>query len=201
MKYTSLYQGRHIIHIAEFWYVYWKILYWDEYKIKKWLIICTYNPNKTLISNHLKEIGKKLDNYSWKYENFILLGNLNTEPTESAVRDFCEIYSCKNLFKDNYCFKNPLKPYFIDLIKTNRPKYFPGSVTIETGWSDFHKIMLAVMKLFCFSIKHKLSLCLMLKILLFKWLLKTTILSFIIYKAALDEAIQGQGLIKSTFHE
>ena len=85
------------------------------------------------MSNHLKEIGKNLDNYSSKYENFILLGNLNTEPTESAVRDFCEIYSCKNLFKDNYCFKNPLKPYFIDLIKTNRPKYFPGSVTIETG--------------------------------------------------------------------
>ena len=77
---------------------------------KKWLLVCTCNPNKNLISNHLKEIGKNLDNYSSKYDNFILLGDLNSEPTESAVRDFCEIYSCKNLIKDNTCFKNPSKP-------------------------------------------------------------------------------------------
>ena len=76
---------------------------------KKWLLVCTYNPNKNLISNHLKEIGKNLDNYSSKYDNFILLGDLNSEPTESAVRDFCQIYSCKKLIKDNTCFKNPEK--------------------------------------------------------------------------------------------
>ena len=62
---------------------------------KKWLLVGTENPNKNLISNHLKEIGKNLDNYSSKYDNFILLGDLNSEPTESAVKDFCEIYSCK----------------------------------------------------------------------------------------------------------
>ena len=53
---------------------------------KKWLLACTYNPNKNLISNHLKERGKNLDNYSSKYNNFILLGDLNSEPTESTVR-------------------------------------------------------------------------------------------------------------------
>ena len=68
---------------------------------KKWLLVGTYNPNKKLISNHLKEIGKKLDIYSSKYDNLeiysskydniILLGDLNSEPTESAVKDFCEI--------------------------------------------------------------------------------------------------------------
>ena len=31
-----------------------------------------------LISNHLKEIGKNLDNNSWTYDNFILLGDLNS---------------------------------------------------------------------------------------------------------------------------
>ena len=29
---------------------------------KKWLLVCTYNPNKNLISNHLKKIGKNLNN-------------------------------------------------------------------------------------------------------------------------------------------
>ena len=89
----------------------------------KWLLVCTHSPNKDLISNHLKEIRKNLDNYSSKYDNFIILGDLNLKPTESAVRDFCEMYSCKNLIKDNTCFKNPLKPC-IDLIITNRPKSF-----------------------------------------------------------------------------
>ena len=73
---------------------------------KKWLLVGTYNPNKNLISKHLKEIGKDLDNYSSKYDNFILLGDLNSEPTESAFTNFCQIYGCKNLIKDNTCFKN-----------------------------------------------------------------------------------------------
>ena len=58
---------------------------------KKWLL-GTYNPNKILTSNHLKKIGKNLDNYSSKNDNFFLLGDLNSEPTESAVRDFCQIH-------------------------------------------------------------------------------------------------------------
>ena len=115
---------------------------------KKWLLVCTYNPNKNLISNHLKEKGKNLDNYSSKYDNFILLGHLNSEPTESAVRNFCQIYGCKNLIKDNTCFKNPEKPSCIDLIITNRPKSFQNSMTLETGLSDFHKMTLTVIKVF-----------------------------------------------------
>ena len=87
---------------------------------KKWLLVCTYNPNKNVISNHLEEIGKNLDNYSSKYDNFILLGDLNSEPAESAVRDFCQIYGCKNLIKDNTCFKNLEKPSSIDLIITDQ---------------------------------------------------------------------------------
>ena len=97
----------------------------------KWLLVCTYNPSKNLISNHLKEIGKNLDNYSSKYDNFILLGDLNSEPTESAVRDFCQIYGCKNLIKDYNCFKNPEKPSCIDRIITSRSKCFPNSVNIR----------------------------------------------------------------------
>ena len=120
---------------------------------KKWLLVCTYNLIKNLISNHLKEIGKNTDNYSPKYDNFILLGDLNSEPTESAVRDFCQIYSCKNLIKDNTCFKNQLKPSCIDLITTNRPKSFQHSVTVGIGLSNVHKITLTVMKVFC--IKQK----------------------------------------------
>ena len=91
---------------------------------------------------------QKFDNYSSKYDNFILLGDLNSEPAESAVRDFCQICGCKNLIKNNTCFKNPEKFSCIDLIITNRPKSFQNSMTLETGLSNFHKITLTVMKVF-----------------------------------------------------
>ena len=54
---------------------------------KRWLLCCSYNPKKPLISEHLNEIGKNLDLLLSKYDNFMLIGDLNAEPTEAAVFD------------------------------------------------------------------------------------------------------------------
>ena len=101
-----------------------------------------------MISEHLNEIGKNLDLLLSKYDNFMLIGDLNAEPTEAAVSDFCEIYNLKHLIKDKTCFKNPTKPTCIDLIVTNRPKCFQDTVVFETGLSDFHKMSVTVMKIY-----------------------------------------------------
>ena len=50
--------------------------------IKKWLLYCSYNPKKPLISKHFNKIGKSLDLLLSKYDNFMLLGDLNAEPTK-----------------------------------------------------------------------------------------------------------------------
>ena len=44
------------------------------------------------------------------------------------------------------CYKNPDKPTYIDLILTNCPGSFQNSCVIETGLSDFHKMIVTVMK-------------------------------------------------------
>ena len=108
---------------------------------KKWLIGCSYNPHKSLIAKHLTEIDKDLDIFSANYDNFILLGDFNSEPKEQFVKDFCHVYNCKNI-------KNPDNPSSIDLFITNRPACFNGSMSIETGLSDFHKMTISVMKIF-----------------------------------------------------
>ena len=41
-----------------------------------------------------KKLGKVWDNYSFEYGNFILFADLISQPTESAVRDFFQIYGC-----------------------------------------------------------------------------------------------------------
>ena len=115
---------------------------------KKWLIHCIYNPHKNFISSLLNEIGKNIDKYSSNYDNFILLGDFNCEPSEQPLEDFCHIFSCRNLIKEKTCFKNPQNPSCIDLILTNRSKSFQDSMVIEKSLSDFHKMSLTVMKVF-----------------------------------------------------
>ena len=78
------------------------------------------------------------------------------EPNDANMKNFCQIYGCKNIVKDRTCFKNPIKPTCIDLIITNRPKSFQESKVIEIGFSDFQKMSLTVMKVFCNQQKPKI---------------------------------------------
>ena len=91
---------------------------------KKWLLCSSYNPKKNLIANHLNCIGRNLDSQLGQYENFILMGDFNVEPNDATMKNFCQIYDCKNIVKDKTCFKSPINPNCIDLIITNRPKSF-----------------------------------------------------------------------------
>ena len=113
---------------------------------KKWLLSCSYNPNKNKISNHLEALRRSLDLYSAQYEDIIIFGDFNVETEEPCMGCFCELYGLKNLIKEPTCFKNPQNPSSIDLILTNNPSSFLKSHVIETGLSDFHKMTVAVMK-------------------------------------------------------
>ena len=48
--------------------------------------------------------------------------------------------------KEPNCYKNPDNPSCIDLFLTNRPRTFQCTTTIETGISDFHKLVVTVLK-------------------------------------------------------
>ena len=56
-----------------------------------------------------------------------------------------EVYNFKNLTKKPTCFKNPNKLSCIDLVLTNRKKQFVPFALIETGVSDFHKMVVTVL--------------------------------------------------------
>ena len=115
---------------------------------KKWLLCVSYNPHKSLIENHLLVIGENIDLCSGIYENFIIMGDFNAEPTENAMEESMKLYNLKNLIKGPTCYKNPDKPSCIDLIISNRSKNFHLSHIVETGISDFHKMTVSVMKIF-----------------------------------------------------
>ena len=63
------------------------------------------------------------------------------------MNDFCNVYNLSNLVKEPTCYKNPDNPSCIDLFLTNRPKCFQSTVTMETGISDFQKMLDTVLKI------------------------------------------------------
>ena len=52
-------------------------------------------------------------------------------------------------------YVDPNNPSCIDLIITNRPKGFQDSMFIETGLSDFPKMCIRVMKMYCSNQKPR----------------------------------------------
>ena len=46
----------------------------------------------------------------------------------------------------NTCFKNALNPSCIDLFITNSPLSFQNTITIYIGLSDFHKMVITIVK-------------------------------------------------------
>ena len=107
---------------------------------QKWLISCSYNPNKSMICQHMEALAKNMDLYSSTYEKIFFLGDFNASVEHSALKDFCNLYSLTRLINRSTCWKNPSK----NMILTNRPKHFQNSNEIETGLSDFHKMVVTI---------------------------------------------------------
>ena len=53
---------------------------------KKWLVCCSYNPNKNNISSHLEALRRSLDIYSALFENTILVGDFNVDVNDPKLK-------------------------------------------------------------------------------------------------------------------
>ena len=66
----------------------------------KWLLFGGYNPHKDSVSNFVNTLEPILDTYLPSYNNFLILGDFNSETTENIIKEFCDTYNLKNLIKD-----------------------------------------------------------------------------------------------------
>ena len=75
----------------------WELLCWNQSFIrKKWLLNCSYNPQKNNINNHLDVITNTLDTYYGKYKNVIF-----------PMKSFWKSFDLTSLIKQPICFKDP----------------------------------------------------------------------------------------------
>ena len=68
-------------------------------KSKKWLVCCTYNPNKSLIENHLRQLQKQLEASSERYEHFLIMRDFNADVSDPSVTSFCTLFKLKSIVK------------------------------------------------------------------------------------------------------
>ena len=86
---------------------------------KNWLLCCTYNQNRNIITNHLDALKRSLDPYCTKYDKLMVIRDLNAEINLECMKLFCETYDLSSLIKVPTCYKNPEEPSCIDLLLTN----------------------------------------------------------------------------------
>ena len=89
-----------------------------SFRKEKWLLCSFYNPNKNIISDHLEILRRNLDLYSAQYENLIMIGDFNSDVSQSCMKAFCESYNLSCVIKEPACYKNPQNPSCIELILT-----------------------------------------------------------------------------------
>ena len=85
-----------------------------------------------------------VDYCSRKFERLVIMGDFNCEPSDEHVESFCASYNLHNLVTTKTCFKGPPKCY--DLIITNCKHNFQNIRTLTSGFSDFHKLTITVLK-------------------------------------------------------
>ena len=112
----------------------------------KWLLCGTYRPPSQLKDYYFNNLDKAIDTYS-EYEKILLVGDFNTEESENCMASFLFHHNLKSIVKENTCFKNPNNPRSIDLMLTNNNLSFQHTSTYFTGISDFHKLVVSVLKI------------------------------------------------------
>ena len=73
------------------------------------------------------------------------MGDFNCLVISDTISNFMDSYGLGNLIKSPTCFKSD-SPKCIDLILTNRKTSLQNATTVETGLSDFHTMILTILK-------------------------------------------------------
>ena len=117
-----------------------------NFRKNKWLLFGTYHPPSQNDEYFFRNVGNALGTYLKTYDKFILAGDFNTEVSETKMEHFLGTYGLSSLIQEKTCFKSLKNPSCIDLFLTNSRNSFKNSTVISSSLSDFHKMIVTVLK-------------------------------------------------------
>ena len=110
----------------------------------KWLFVSIYKPPLQNNQYFVSILSDLLDFYSNEYDNKVVLGDFNLEPSSPGMLSFMNAQNFLSFIKNKTCFKGTGS--CIDLILTNRKYSFKNTSSYETGLSDHHHLIYSVME-------------------------------------------------------
>ena len=99
-----------------------------------------------------------LDTYS-NYENVLLDGDFNAQATDHYLSSFLYQHELSSMVEKSTCFKNVSNPSFINLSLTNISLLFQHTLAVSCGLSDFHKLVLTVLRITFSKNKPRETIC------------------------------------------
>ena len=129
---------------------------------KRWAIFSIYRPpDASNLELFFRELSSSLNSAMDKYDNVMIMGDINIDthdiqhPGYTRLSSFCDVFGLSNLVNDKTCFtKNHSTS--IDVMLTNKPRCFQNTTVFETGLSDFHGLVLTLMKTHIPRLKPKM---------------------------------------------
>ena len=128
---------------------------------KKWIIFSVYRPPDSNQDAFFANLSDSLDQALDRYDNVIVMGDINIDTQDSQhpgynkLASFCDVYGLSNLVTTKTCFTKSHSSS-IDVILTNKPRSFLKTSVFETGLSDFHGLVITLMKAVAARLKPKL---------------------------------------------
>ena len=86
------------------------------------------------------------DIYSKFDDKYMLIGDFNEDGSEPCLSQFRFEINAKHIVKKPTCFKSQSNLSCIDLAITNSSSNFQNTKALSTGLSDFHKMVISVLK-------------------------------------------------------
>ena len=117
----------------------------------KWFLLSFYRTERNEskmenIKKFIKDLSSTLNEAYKKYDNILLMGDINIDMHDhncigfGEINEFMNLYGLKNLIKDKTCFFKGHESS-IDVILTNSSKKIFKTQTFELGVSDCHKLI------------------------------------------------------------
>ena len=115
-----------------------------NFRKQKWLLLSVYKPPRQPPVYFLEKLSEAIVYYS-KFNNIIINGDINLEPSNPVLLHFLEINSFYNHMKEKTCWKSS-KGSTIDFIISNKKHSLMNTGTFETGLSDHHLLIFTMLK-------------------------------------------------------
>ena len=112
---------------------------------EKWLVISIYRPPSQNSEFFLNSLTNIIDHFIKLFDNYIIIGDFNLEPSNTTLKHFLDSNELYNLSKGHTCFKG--KGSLVDLILTNREFSCKNTQSFKTGLSDHHHMAYTMFKI------------------------------------------------------